>query len=123
MSVVRLFFGAVFISAENSDICFEVKAVFCFDFYVFRDVFRRIPNVHQDCVVSNRFGLARFILKNAVKVHHFCSAKMVNEAARLLFTRRQPFFTQKRSFSSHLHRFQEALLVKSFHYAVASLHL
>ena len=50
-------------------------------------------------------------------------AKMVNEAARLLFTRRQPLFTQNQRFSSHLHQFQEALLVKSFHYAVASLHL
>ena len=48
---------------------------------------------------------------------------MVNEAARLLFTRRQPLFTQNQRFSSHLHQFQEALLVKSFHYAVASLHL
>ena len=45
---------------------------------------------------------------------------MVNEAARLLFTRRQPLFTQKQSFSSlprrnamkpgQLHQFQEALL-------------
>ena len=55
--------------------------------------------------------------------HHFCCAKMVNEAARLLFTRRQPLFTQNQRFSSHLHQFREALLVKSFHYAVASLHL
>ena len=51
------------------------------------------------------------------------AAKMVNEAARLLFTRRQPLFTQNQRFSSHLHQFREALLVKSFHYAVASLHL
>ena len=70
MSPVRLFFGAFFISAENTDILFEVKAVLCFEFYTIRDVFRRIPNVHQDCVVSNRFDLARFILKNAVNLHH-----------------------------------------------------
>jgi hypothetical protein len=41
VSVVRLFFGAAFIPSENTDIYFEVKAVLCFDFYAFRDVFRR----------------------------------------------------------------------------------
>ena len=32
MLAVRLFLGAVFISAEFADIYFEVKAVLCFDF-------------------------------------------------------------------------------------------
>jgi hypothetical protein len=41
MSAVRLVSGAIFISAEFTDIPFEVKAVLCFDFYAFRDVFRR----------------------------------------------------------------------------------
>ena len=41
MSAVRLFFGAAFISAEFTDISFEVKAVVCFDFCDFRDIFRR----------------------------------------------------------------------------------
>ena len=54
---VRLFFGAAFISSEDADILFEVKAVFCFDFYVFRDVFKRIPNVHQDCFLQNILSL------------------------------------------------------------------
>ena len=52
----------------------------------------------------------------------FCK-KMVNEDTSLLFTRRQPLFTQKRSFSSHLHPIPEDLLVKSFHYATAQFHL
>ena len=48
MSVVRLFFGADFILSEFTDISFEVKAVLCFDFYAFGDVFRRNNNVQQD---------------------------------------------------------------------------
>ena len=48
---------------------------------------------------------------------------MVNEDASLLFTRRQPPFTQKRSFSSHLHPIPEDLLVKSFHFANIPFHL
>ena len=76
MSAVRLFFGAVFISAEFTDIYFEVKAVLCLDFYAFRDVFRRNGIVQQDCIVGNQFELTRFILKNTVNLHHFCFAKM-----------------------------------------------
>ena len=53
MSAVRLFFEAVFISAENSDIYFEVKAVLCLYFYIFRDVFRRNGNVSQNRVAGN----------------------------------------------------------------------
>ena len=64
MSVVRLFFGADFISAELTDISFEAKAVLCFDFYVLRDVFRRNGIVQQNCIVNNRFELARTVPKN-----------------------------------------------------------
>ena len=64
MSAVRLFFGAAFISAENSDIYFEVKAVLYFDFYAFGDIFRRNGIVQQDCIVSNRFELEKTIPKN-----------------------------------------------------------
>ena len=64
MSAVRLFFGAVFISAEFADIYFEVKAVLYLDFYAFRDVFRRNGMVQQICIVNNRFELARTIPKN-----------------------------------------------------------
>ena len=64
MSAVRLFFEAVFISAEFTDIYFEVKAVLRFDFYAFRDVFRRNGIVQQDRIVNNRFELARTIPKN-----------------------------------------------------------
>ena len=64
MSAVRLFFGAVFISAENTDIYFEVKAVLCFEFYAVRDVFRRNGIVQQNCIVNNHFELERTILKN-----------------------------------------------------------
>ena len=64
MSAVRLFFGAAFISAEFTDISFEVKAVLCFEFYAFRDVFRRSETVQQNRIVNNRFELERFIPKN-----------------------------------------------------------
>ena len=39
---------------------------------------------------------------------------MVNEAARLLFTRRQPLFTQNQRFSSHLHQFRKPCLWSRF---------
>ncbi len=45
MSAVRLVSGAAFISAENSDISFEVKVELCFYFYAFGDVFRRNGNI------------------------------------------------------------------------------
>ncbi len=61
MSAVRLFFGAFFISAELTDICFEVKAVLCLYFYAFRDVFRRNGIVQQICIVNNHFELERTI--------------------------------------------------------------
>jgi hypothetical protein len=64
MSAVRLFSGAVFISAEFADISFEVKAVLCFYFYAIGDVFRRNNNVQQDRIVNNLFELERTILKN-----------------------------------------------------------
>ena len=64
MSAVRLFFGADFISSEFTDISFEEKAVLCFDFYAFRDVFRRNGIVQQDCIVNNLFELERTIPKN-----------------------------------------------------------
>ncbi len=64
MSPVRLFFGADFISAENTDISFEVKAVLCFNFYAFGDVFRRNGIVLQNRIVNNRLELERFIPKN-----------------------------------------------------------
>ena len=59
MSEVRLFFGADFILSEITDILFEVKAVLCFNFYAFGDVFRRNGIVQQNCIVSNRFELTR----------------------------------------------------------------
>ena len=64
MSAVRLFFGADFILSEFSDISFEVKAVLCFDFYAFGDVFRGNGTVLQTCIVSKRFELERTIPKN-----------------------------------------------------------
>ena len=64
MSVVRLFSGAAFISAEFTDIYFEVKAVLRFDFYALGDVFRRNGIVQQDRIVNNRFEFARTIPKN-----------------------------------------------------------
>ena len=64
MSAVRLFFGAVFISSEFTDISFEVKAVLCLYFYTFRDVFRGNGIVQQICIVNNRFELERTIPKN-----------------------------------------------------------
>ena len=64
MSVVRLFFGAVFILSELTDIPFEVKAVLCLDFYAFRDIFRRNGIVQQNCIVNNRFELERTIPKH-----------------------------------------------------------
>lgn len=64
MSAVRLFFGAAFISSENTDISFEVKAVLCFYFYDFGDVFRRNGMVLQNRIVNNHFELERSIPKN-----------------------------------------------------------
>ena len=64
MSAVRLFFGAVFISSEFTDISFEVKAVLCFDFYAFGDVFRGNGIIPQDRIVGNHFELERTIPKN-----------------------------------------------------------
>ena len=56
--------GAAFISAEFTDISFEVKAELYLDFYAFRDVFRRNGMVQQICIASNRFELERTIPKN-----------------------------------------------------------
>ena len=64
MSAVRLFSGAAFIPSEFTDIYFEVKAVLCFDFYAFGDVFRRNGIVQKNCIVNNRFELERNIPKN-----------------------------------------------------------
>ena len=64
MSAVRLFSGAVFIPSEFTDIYFEVETVLCFDFYAFRDVFRRNGIVQQICIVNNHFELERTIPKN-----------------------------------------------------------
>ena len=64
MSPVRLFFGAAFISAEFTDICFEVKVVLCFDFYASRDVFQRNSTVQQNRIANNRVELERTIPKN-----------------------------------------------------------
>ena len=64
MSAVQLFSGAAFISAENTDICFEVETVLCLDFYAFGDVFRRSETVLQNRIVSNHFELERTIPEN-----------------------------------------------------------
>ena len=64
MSAVRLFSVAVFISAKNTDNYFDVETVLCFDFYAFRDVFRRSETVQQDRIAGNRFELERNIPKN-----------------------------------------------------------
>ena len=64
MFAVRLFFGAVFISSEFTDIYFEVKAKLYLDFYASRDVFRRNGTVLQTCIVNNRFELERTIPKS-----------------------------------------------------------
>ena len=64
MSAVRLFFGAVFILSEFTDISFELKAVLCFGLYAFKDVFRRNGIVRQICIVNNHFELERTIPEN-----------------------------------------------------------
>ena len=64
MSAVRLFFGAVFILSEFTDIYFEVKAVLYFDFYAFGDVFRGNGIVPQNRIVGNHFEFERTIPKN-----------------------------------------------------------
>ena len=64
MSAVRLFFGAAFISAELTDISFEVKVVLYFYFYAFGDVFRGNGIVQQNCIVGNHFEFERTIPKN-----------------------------------------------------------
>ena len=64
MSAVQLFFGAFFVSAEFTDISFEVKAVLCLDFWAIGDVFRRNGIIQQDRIVGNRFELERTIPKN-----------------------------------------------------------
>ena len=64
LSAVQLFSGAYFYSAKKTDIYFEVETVLCFEFYAFRDVFRRNGIVQQDCIVGNRFELTRTIPKN-----------------------------------------------------------
>ena len=64
MSAVRLFFGASFVSAEFTNISFEVKAGLSLDFYAFGDVFRRNGIVQQNCIVNNRFELERTIPEN-----------------------------------------------------------
>ena len=63
MSAVRLFFGADFILSEFTDNYFEVKAVFCLDFYAFGDVFRRNGTVQQNRIVGNCFELEKTIPK------------------------------------------------------------
>ena len=64
MSAVQLFSGAAFISAEFTNIYFEVKAELYFYFYAFGDVFRRNGIVQQNCIVNNRFELERTIPEN-----------------------------------------------------------
>ena len=64
MSAVRLFSGASFISAELTDISFEVKAELYLDFYASRDVFRRNGIVQQICILNNRFKLEKTIPEN-----------------------------------------------------------
>ena len=64
MSAVQLFSGVAFISAEFTDIYFEVETVLCFDFYAFGDVFRRNGMVLQNCITSSRFELERTIPEN-----------------------------------------------------------
>ena len=64
MSALRLFFKAVFIAAEFTDILFKVKVVLCLDFYAFRDVFRRNGIVQQNRIAGNHFKLERTIPEN-----------------------------------------------------------
>ena len=64
MSAVRLFSRADFNLSEFTDNYFEVKAVLWFDFYAFRDVFRRNGIALQNRIVNNRFELERTIPKN-----------------------------------------------------------
>ena len=64
MLAVRLFFGAVFIPSEFTDISFEVKAILCFDFYALRDVFRRNGIVPQNRIVGNHFEFERSVQEN-----------------------------------------------------------
>ena len=63
MSMVRLFFGAAFISSEFTDIYFEVKAEHCFEFYAFSEVFQRNGIVLQNRTADNCFALARNVVR------------------------------------------------------------
>ena len=54
----------IFILSEFTDISFEVKAVLCFDFYAFGDVFRGNGIVQQNRIAGNRVELEGTILKN-----------------------------------------------------------
>ena len=74
MSAVRLFFGAVFILSEFTDIYFEVKAVLCLDFYAFRDIFRRNDIVLQNYIGGNCFMLERNVSKSKNTFYPFAVA-------------------------------------------------
>lgn len=67
---MRLFFGAVFISAEFTDISFEVKAVLCFYFYAFGDVFRRSRRFEFLYNQCNRLERKRLFPRNLTYLHH-----------------------------------------------------
>ena len=69
------FFGVIFISTENTDILFEVKAVLCFYFLCIGRYFSKKCQCSQDRIVSNRFEVARVILKNAANLHQSSSRR------------------------------------------------
>ena len=70
MSAVRLFSRAFFVSAKFTDISFEMKAILCFYFYAFGDVFRRNGIAPHNRIVNNHFKLGRTIPKNLKNLHH-----------------------------------------------------
>ena len=75
MSAVWLFFGADFILSEFTDNSFEVKAILCFDFYAFGDVFRRCRRFEQPYNQCNRFECKRLFPNISTYLHHFCPPK------------------------------------------------
>lgn len=70
MSAVRLFSGADFVSSENTDIYFEVKAELSFDFYAFGDVFRRSRRFELLYNQCNRLERKRLFPNNLTYLHH-----------------------------------------------------
>ena len=100
MSAVQLFSGAAFISAEFTDIYFEVKAVVCLNFYAFREVFRRIKTPFTIFRLTNRLFQSNFIIRPVICFCFF----------RLLKNKGQMYCCQT---PRHIAKFGTLILIKS----------